>query len=176
MLMPYKHQLEVAMAVTDLRSQGLPIELCFIGASSGRYGLEVKRMIKSLDPHGAFLKWSANQPFEALHKIYGVADAFVFASSCENLPNILIEAMAAGLPIACSNRGPMPEVLGDAGVYFDPESPSSIASALRLLANNHFLRADLAHQSWQKAQNYSWERCANETLKFIEKIVHNYDK
>jgi len=45
--------------------------------------------------------------------------------------NILVEAMASGLPIACSNRGPMPEVLGDAGVYFDPEDPHDIARALR---------------------------------------------
>ena len=52
------------------------------------------------------------------------AELFVFASSCENLPNILIEGMAAGLPIACSRRPPMPEVLGDAGESFDPEAVS----------------------------------------------------
>ena len=49
------------------------------------------------------------------------ANLFVFASSCENMPNTLVEAMAIGLPIACSDRGPMPEVLRDGGVYFDPE-------------------------------------------------------
>jgi glycosyltransferase involved in cell wall biosynthesis len=47
------------------------------------------------------------------------------------MPNILLEAMAAGLPIACSNRGPMPEVLGTAGLYFNPENPAEIACAIR---------------------------------------------
>jgi glycosyltransferase involved in cell wall biosynthesis len=175
-LMPYKHQLQVAKAAAELRSQGLPIEIRFVGASWGQYGMEFKRLIESLDPHGTFLKWSGHEPFDSLHRLYGEADAFVFASSCENLPNILIEAMAAGLPIACSKRGPMPEVLGDAGVYFDPESQGSIASALRVLANNHDLRTDLAQQSWQKAQNYSWERCANETFEFIAKIARQHSK
>ena len=50
----------------------------------------------------------------------------IFASSCESSSCVLIENMASGLPIACSNRGPMPEVLKDGGVYFDPEKPIDI--------------------------------------------------
>jgi glycosyltransferase involved in cell wall biosynthesis len=76
-LMPYKHQLEVAKAAAELRSQGLPIEIRFVGATWGSYGREFKRVIKSLDPHGAFLKWSGHEPFEALHRFYGEADATV---------------------------------------------------------------------------------------------------
>ena len=65
-------------------------------------------------------------PYHELHSEYKDADLGVFASSCENLPIILIEKMASGLPIACSNKGPMPEVLGSAGVYFDPENSYEI--------------------------------------------------
>jgi glycosyltransferase involved in cell wall biosynthesis len=61
----------------------------------------------------------------------------------------------------------MPEVLGDAGVYFDPEVASSIADALRRLAADDSLRSKLAQWAWHKAQAYSWERCARETFKFI---------
>jgi glycosyltransferase involved in cell wall biosynthesis len=64
------------------------------------------------------------------------SDIFVFASSCENMPNTLIEGMAAGLKIACSSRGPMPEVLKDAGYYFDPESPVSISKAIEQIILN----------------------------------------
>ena len=170
-LMPYKHQVAVVKAAADLRAQGMPIEMRFVGASWGNYGVEFKHLIESLDPRGEFLIWTGHEPFECLHRMYRESDAFVFASSCENLPNILIEAMASGLPIACSDRGPMPEVLGDAGLYFNPESYSSIASALQALAGDLYLRAHLAEQAWRKAQAYSWERCANDTFKFIAHVA-----
>lgn len=170
-LMPYKHQIEVAKAAADLRARGIPIEMQFVGASWGRYGKEFVQLIRLLDPEGGFLKWSGHEPFDNLHQFYRDADAFVFASSCENLPNILIEAMASGLPIACANRGPMPEVLGDAGVYFDPESPSEIASVLQSLANDDPLRARLAQEAWQKVQDYSWVRCASDTFEFIAQVA-----
>ena len=54
----------------------------------------------------------------------------LFASSCENLPNILLETMGARLPIACSNRQPMPEILGEGGEYFDPEKSDTIYDAI----------------------------------------------
>ena len=170
-LMPYKHQKEVAKAVADLRAQGLPIEMRFVGASWGNYGIEFKELIDHLDPRGEFLKWSGHEPFESLHRFYKESDAFVFASSCENLPNIMIEAMAAGLPIACADRGPMPEVLGDAGVYFDPESSNEIAGALEALARDGSMRANLARQAWHKAQSYSWARCAKETFEVIAQVA-----
>ena len=54
------------------------------------------------------------------------SEIMILSSRFEGLPNILLEAMAASLPIACSNRGPMPEILKDAGIYFNPEQVSSI--------------------------------------------------
>jgi len=170
-LMPYKHQIEAAQAVHFLRAQGLPIELRLIGASWGKYGRQFRAVLDGLDPEHEFLLWSGAEPFEALHGFYQRADAFVFSSSCENLPNILIEAMASGLPIASSDRGPMPEVLGDAGVYFDPEVSESIAKALRRLALNDSLRSHLAELAWHKAQAYSWESCARDTFEFIARVA-----
>ena len=169
--MPYKRQVEVAQAVAALRSQGMPIEVHFVGAPHGKYGRTLRTVLDQLDPQRRFLLWSGAVPFELLHQHYQQADAFVFASSCENLPNILIEAMAAGLPIASSNRGPMPEVLGDAGVYFDPDSPEAIADALRRLATDDQLRLGLAQRAWRQAQDYSWDRCARETFGFIAQVV-----
>jgi glycosyltransferase involved in cell wall biosynthesis len=172
-LMPYKHQMAVARAAHMMHLQGIPIELNFIGASWGDYGSSFNKLIEDLDPKGEFINWLGAKPFEVLHSFYQSADAFVFASSCENLPNILIEAMAAGLPIASSNRGPMPEVLKDAGIYFDPELVSSIADSLRILAEDEALRLKLAESAWHKAQRFSWERCAKDTFKFIAQIAQN---
>lgn len=169
-LMPYKHQVEVALAVSQLRREGVPVEMYFIGADWGGYGRELRRLLERLDPGQEYLHWPGGVAFDQLGRHYKGADAFVFASSCENLPNIMIEAMASGLPIASSNRGPMPEVLADAGIYFDPESPVSIADALRELVHNVKLRGVLARAAWQKSQAYSWERCASETLSFISHV------
>ncbi|MFN4351165.1 MAG: glycosyltransferase family 4 protein [Hylemonella sp.] len=170
-LMPYKHQIEVAQAVSDLRQEGVAIRAKFLGSDWGRYGSEFRDTVRQLDPAGEYLFWPGGAPYEDLHQEYGSADAFVFASSCENLPNILIEAMAAGLPIACSDRGPMPEVLGDAGVYFDPDRSASIAQALRQLVDNVALREQMAASAWRRSQDYSWEQCARETFAYIGAIA-----
>jgi glycosyltransferase involved in cell wall biosynthesis len=106
-------------------------------------------------------------PPEELPELLACADVFVFASSCENMPNTLLEAMACGLPIACSDRGPMPEILQDGGVYFDPEDEISIAAALRSLATDPALRQRLAKRSAELASAYSWRRCALETWNFL---------
>jgi glycosyltransferase involved in cell wall biosynthesis len=170
-LMPYKHQIEVARAVSRLRGEGLPIEIHFVGAPFGWYGEMVRKECSRLDPAGDFLHLVGAVPFDALHSLYGVADAFLFASSCENLPNILIEAMAAGLPILSSGCGPMPEVLGDAGLYFDPYSSEEIANALRSFVVDVNRRAVLASAAFQKASEYSWERCATDTFAFVAKVA-----
>ncbi len=171
---PYKHHVELMQAVSDLRAQGRLVMLQMVGGNPGAYGEEVLRKRVELDPDQAFLQDLGHVDFDKLHELYKQADAFVFASSCENLPNILIEAMAAGLPIACANRGPMPEVLSDAGVYFDPESPKSIAEAIAQLGDNPALRAELAHRAWLRAKSYSWKRCARETFDFVAQVAHQY--
>ena len=170
-LMPYKRQHEVAHAVSQLRQSGLPISMTFIGVTWGTYGRRFKALLETLDPKREFLFWPGAEAFDQLHQRYQQADAFVFASSCENLPNILIEAMAAGLPVACSNRGPMPEVLGDAGVYFDPDQIDSMTQGMRTLVEDAALRQQLAQKAWERARAYSWRRCAQDTFKFVAHVA-----
>jgi len=109
--------------------------------------------------------------FSELHQAYLDADLGVFASSCENMPNILLETMAAGLPIAASSRGPTPEILGSAGEYFDPEQPSEIAAALRKLIASPGLRTERAGESYLAAQSYTWTRCASQTFAFLANVA-----
>jgi len=170
-LMPYKHQIKVAEAVTMLRATGSPIKMKFVGSEWGKYGQEFRKKLRQLDPLEEFLIWTGEIPFSDLHTEYQKADAFVFASSCENLPNILIEAMTAGLPIACSKIGPMPEVLENAGIYFDPLQPQDIASAMHKLMNDADLRTDLASQAKLLGQEYSWHQCSKQTFEFIAAVV-----
>ncbi|MBN1256667.1 MAG: glycosyltransferase family 4 protein [Planctomycetes bacterium] len=171
----YKHQWHVAEAVAELRKEGIPVEISFVGPA---YEPALKRLqaaIAKLDPQGKFLHYPGPLPFEELHAAYQQADAFAFASSCENLPIILLEAMASGLPIACSKRGPMPGVLGKAGEYFDPESPEEITTALQRLIMSPELREKLAQVSYQKARGYTWEKCADGLFAFLSRIARKKD-
>lgn len=162
----YKHQWHVARAIALARAMGVPAELELIGPARPPALRRLRDAMQEVDPAGEFVSYTGPVPFEELHEKYRRADAFVFASSCENLPNILLEAMAAGLPIACSDRGPMPEVLGAAGVYFDPERPDSIARAVQALYLDGELRARIAADAQQRARSFTWARCAAETLAF----------
>ncbi len=167
----YKHQDRVAQAIAQLRARGLPVVVDFVGPAYAPARMRLQEQIRQLDGAQQFLNYRGPMVFEKLHTAYAEADAFVFASSCENLPNILLEAMAAGLPIACSDRGPMPEVLGDAGVYFDPEQPENIAAVLEKLLLDHSLRTRLSIQAQARAREYSWKRCASDTFSFIESVA-----
>ena len=118
----YKHQWSVVEAVGQLRREGLFVHLDLYGPDSGRAMSRLTAAMEKADPAGTFIRYWGPIDYEELDTRYSAADLCVFASSCENMPNILVESMAAALPIACSDRGPMPEILGDAGIYFDPEN------------------------------------------------------
>lgn len=167
----YKHQDKVAAAVGLLRGEGLPIRLDIIGPSHGAALRKLQQTMEQTNRVGEVVLYHGPVAHERLHESYAGANAFVFASSCENLPIILLESMAAGLPIACSERGPMPDVLGDAGLYFNPESVDSIAAALRKLVADHELRQRLARYASRRATQFSWGVCAEETLSFLAEIV-----
>ncbi len=168
----YKHQWHVVRAISILRQQGLPIVLDLVGPAYPPSLKQLNAEIRQqpwVSYHGAIV-------FNELHQQYAKADLGLFASSCENMPNILLETMASGLPIACSNKGPMPEMLGNAGLYFDPEKPEEIAGALLTLIKSPSLRTELAQASYARAQEYSWKRCANETFGFLNAVVQEYKR
>ena len=78
--------------------------------------------------------------------------------------------MAIGLPIACSNRGPMPEVLEDGGIYFDPEDAESIAEAVEKIIQSADMRLSIACKAQLLSKQYNWKRCSNETFSFIRSV------
>lgn len=164
---PYKHQWHVVDAVARLRTRGVPIALALVGHSYPIARPRLDAALAAADPDGHVIRYSGPAAHADLVRLYHDADAFVFASSCENMPNILLEAMAAGLPIACADRGPMPGVLGDAGLYFDPEAPQTIADAIERLFVDPVRRAALAERAYARATAFSWRRCADETFAFL---------
>ena len=146
----------------------MPLLFLNLTKSNAQLQLHLENQIKKSDPQSEFVELKSYLPYEDIPKEHADADIFVFASSCENMPNTLIEAMAAGMPIVCSNRGPMPEVLKDGGIYFDPENFDSIAIAIEQLFENKLLRDKLAKKAELLSRRYSWKKCANETWVFLK--------
>ncbi|MEI6268888.1 MAG: glycosyltransferase family 1 protein [Methylococcaceae bacterium] len=163
----YKHQWVVVKAIAMLRNRGHNLTLSLVGGGNGPAQHLLQDAITDFDPEGIFVKQLAFLPHNELPRLLAEADLFVFASSCENMPVTLVEAMAVGLPIACSNRGPMPEVLADGGVYFNPEDADSIAGAIAQIIQSPALRLAIAQRAQSLAGQYNWKRCADETFAFI---------
>jgi glycosyltransferase involved in cell wall biosynthesis len=170
-VLPYKHQWNVVEAVAQLRKRGFDLQLELVGGGEGKAQARLEAQFAVPDSRRAFVTQRGFVPQHILPGVLAQADLFVFASSCENMPNTLLEAMAAGLPIACSNRGPMPEVLQDGGVYFDPEDPGSMATAIEDLITDIAKRTQLAKRAKELARQYSWSRCASETFSFISQVA-----
>ncbi len=167
----YKHQWNVVRAISVLRTIGYDVELHLAGGGPGSGASKAERMLKkeieSSNPDGNYIKRLGLISHGDLPKLISMYDLFIFASSCENMPNTLLEGMAVGLPIASSDRGPMPEILQDGGVYFNPEETTSIADAIESLLIDKSLRERLGMRAKELSQKYSWKRCADETFKFI---------
>jgi len=170
----YKHQWHVVKALAALRSEGYPLALDLVGPAYAPAMARLSDTIARCDPQGDWMHYHGAVAYTELHDFYAQAELGLFASSCENMPNILLETMAAGLPVACSDRGPMPEVLGDAGVYFDPECPEDIARTVRKLVASPELRAEKANASYIAALEFDWKRCADETFGFLARVAEKY--
>ena len=170
---PYKHHLNIIRAIKNLHSQGIAVELIIVGnpdhSSTSNKIMEALVDIK-------YIIWHQNIGLEGVIEFYKKADGFIFASTCENMPNILIEAMAAGLPICSSNYEPMPEFLKKSAIYFDPVSIESVENAILSMINNDDLRIKVANEAYELSKNFSWEKCTFNTFNFLNETLKSNEK
>ncbi|MBW3782373.1 glycosyltransferase family 4 protein [Aeromonas veronii] len=164
----YKHQWHVIDAFYQYRkATGKDAHLTLVGAGTGPCADKVLKAMSDFDDGShsvTILDFIAHSNIPDLLK---KNDIFIFSSSCENMPNTLIEAMASGLPIICSNRGPMPEVMSEKGIFFDPELPESLKAAMIEICSSKIIAREQAALAFDLAAKYSWNRCSKETLKYL---------
>ncbi len=108
-----------------------------------------------------FLDWLSGEEFEGL---WQVTRAFVYPSLYEGFGLPVLEAMARGVPVACSKASSLPEVAGDAALLFDPHDERAIASALERLLSGGEEVERLRVRGLQRAREFTWERTARLTL------------
>jgi glycosyltransferase involved in cell wall biosynthesis len=102
---------------------------------------------------------------------YRTAAAFVYPSKYEGFGIPPLEAMSHGCPVVCANAGSIPEVVGDAGVYFDPNNTEELRIALERVATTEALQADLRARGYARITAFSWDKCAAATAQIYREIV-----
>lgn len=102
---------------------------------------------------------------------YRAASAFIYPSMYEGFGIPPLEAMSHGCPVVCSNTGSIPEVVGDAGLYFDPTSVEDLRTVLERVATTEGLRTDLRALGYARLKEFSWDKCAADTLRIYRQIA-----
>lgn len=149
------------------KTTGLPHSLILGGKDYG--GRELLKEAGTLGISESF-RYVGYVPADDLPLFYNAADVFIFPSLYEGYGLPPLEAMACGTPVLASQAGSLPEVLGDAAVYFDPADPEEMAHRLAELVGSGVEKARLREKGIAQAAGYSWESCARATLALYDEL------
>ena len=163
----YKNHISVVKAGKKLFDMGYKIQIEFVGDYYKPAFNKLQKEIKHLDPENKFIYYLGHLEHHKLPDYYRNIDIFIFSSSCEAYGQVLAEAMRSGLPIACSNKSALPGVLGDAGLYFDPDDVDSIVTILLSLINSTKLRSELSKKAYLRSKQLTWTNASRNTFEFI---------
>ena len=166
----YKNFSELIHAFSLIKEQvNAGLKLALVGKSfDDQYTESLKTFVTNEGMEGRIIFYG-HIPYEELPYFYVLCKLFVYPSTCENCPNILIEAMACGATVLASNVEPMPEICQDAAIYFNPFDPQDIAEKIQTVLKNNNLIQDLRLRSLKRANYFSWEKTAKKTLHVLEK-------
>jgi glycosyltransferase involved in cell wall biosynthesis len=163
-LNPHKNLLGLLRALPAVLSGEPTTHVAIVGDVSGKGFFDNVAELRSFVANNPALRSQVHflgyVPDEQLVELFHVAVALVFPSLWEGFGLPAVEAMAAGLPVLSSSRGSLPEVVGDAGLYFDPESPTEIAAACLQLLGDPALQRKLRRAAEARVQGFTWERGA----------------
>jgi glycosyltransferase involved in cell wall biosynthesis len=158
---PRKNLPRLLAAFEAVHADGLAEGLVVVGRRGWLYGDFFARLERS--PVRDVVLFPGYVPDEDLPAIYAGAQALVLPSLYEGFGLPVLEAMACGTPVTCSDTSSLPEVTGDAALYFDPGDVESITDALYCLLSDADLRSALRERGFEQAARFSWERVATDT-------------
>lgn len=165
----YKHHINVVKAVKEIYKKGIDVKLNLIGANVGAASDILQQAIKNEDAENYVRTTKFMNVNEIVDELKS-ADIGVFASSCENMPNTLVEMMGSGIPVACSNRGPMLEVLGTNNFTFNPFKSNEILNVLMDMINNYENAKLHGRTCLETSKKFSWLKCSQDTFKNISEF------
>lgn len=149
----------------------VPVQLVIVGDKDDLFGDDGSREAYLTCRYKASIIFTGSVRTTLLRALYSGAEALVLPSFCEGFGLPAIEAMACGTPCIVSDRGALPEVVGDAGTIVDIDEPDELANAMQ----DHIEREDLKpakrEAALQRAAMFSWEHCARQTLQVYRNVM-----
>ena len=172
-LWQYKNQDKLIEAhARVMKKLGRNIALVIAGKGTGNdtvYLDRLKSLPAELGTQGS-VRFTGQLKQDELRFLYAHASAFIFPSSYESFGNPIFESWASGIPIATSNVHSFPEIVGDAGILFDPNAPDDFDRALEQILSDQNLRKMLIAKGLQRVEAFTWERCVMRTLSLLEGV------
>lgn len=144
------------------------IKLVTVGG--GEYSDTENQLVKELDVENHVVKFGFKDSDELAY-IYSKALAFIFPSKYEGFGIPVVEAFNCDCPNILANVSSLPEVGGDAAVYFDPESPESIGQAVEKVVVDSNLRQSLIKKGRERRKSFSWRKNAEQTVEVYKKVL-----
>ena len=164
----YKAQLEVIQAWYQLRQKRETREkLVLIGPEEAYYGNKIRSRIKDLNLEEEVLILES-VAYENLPCYYHNAKINIYASSCESFGIILLEKLAAGKPVFCSNYDPFSEIAGDSVEYFDPYQPVTLTNLFLKYLDDENALSQLGKKASQHSEKFDWAVTAAQTWKALD--------
>ena len=166
---PHKNHMMLIKAYEILKNKyNTPLKLVFTGSGKQQKNNIDTYIKKHRLTNDIF--YLGYQKQEDMPYIYAGASMLCFPSLFEGFGIPLVEAMKAGIPIACSECGSIPEVSREAALYFDAMDPKSIAEKMNEIYTNESTRIELVRKGDALKHEYSWDKCADETIQEIVKL------
>ena len=165
----HKNILGMLEAVKKLRERGQDFQMVITGKPDPHYP-EVTEKIKALGLTDTVIL-PGFMPEEELPQLFAAARCFVFPSFYEGFGLPPLEAMASGTPVASSNTSAMPEILGDAAVFFDPYDTTEMADVIARVLNSQPLHDELSRKGLAHVQKFDWKKMAQETLQVYKEVM-----
>ncbi|HYZ81046.1 MAG TPA: glycosyltransferase family 1 protein [Solirubrobacteraceae bacterium] len=159
--LPHKNLRRLVTALSLIPAQERP--LLVLPGYRTPHETELQHLARQLEVDDV-IRWLGWIPAAELEGLYAAAAMFVFPSLAEGFGLPILEAMSRGVPVACSDRGAIAEVAGDAALQFDPESPGDIAQAMTRLLRDDNLARRLSQAGRRRAGEFSWEATTAGTL------------
>jgi glycosyltransferase involved in cell wall biosynthesis len=144
-------------------------KLLIVGENTGAYYDELSALARQLGIR-ANIVFAGRLDHKHMPYIYKRAAVLVFPSRLESFGLPILEAMASSVPVVAANAAALPEVGGDACLYFDPDNPAELADLMRRVLTDTCLRSHLIHREKNRVQHFSWIKTARETLAIFKKV------
>jgi glycosyltransferase involved in cell wall biosynthesis len=165
---PRKNLVTLLDAFGHVRRQ-IDVQLALVGHRGWHYEPVFRHLRKlGLEPH---VKIVQGIPNAELPPVYSGAAVLAFPSLYEGFGLPVVEAMACACPVVASDRGSLPEVVGEAGLLVAPEDASALAEALLRVLSDAELRSDLVRRGLEQVRSFSWCKAANETLAVYRRVA-----